>query len=122
MTIVFEYFEKDAYLLATISDKVINSQRAKSIFESIDTECQKFNCRKVLLNELTLEKRKIANHELRSISDNMPNVRLAFLCKPELIDHKAKLFSAFTYADEYVAKHFSAETEAIKWLLGPLNC
>lgn len=121
MTIEFKYFKEDAFLLATISDKTINSQRAKSIFESIDNECQKLNCRKVLLNELTLEKRKIANHELRSVSENMPNVRLAFLCQPELVDQKAKLFSALTFADDYVAKHFSVEAEAIKWLLEPLN-
>lgn len=116
MAIQFEYFEKEAYLLATISDVTINLRRAESIFTSIDLECQKMNCRKVLLNELRLEQRKISRHELRIFCEKMPKVRLAFLCKPELIDVKAKLFSAFTYADDYVARHFSVEAEAINWL------
>ncbi len=121
MNIEFQFIEKDDYLLATIPDKTINPQRARSIFKSIDAECQKLNCRKVLLNELMLEERKIQNHELRNISENMPNIRLAFLCKPELIDDKTKLLSVFTFADEYVAKHFTEEAEAIRWLVSPLR-
>jgi hypothetical protein len=116
MTIEFEYFEKEAYLLAKIPDVTIDLQRAESIFHSIDSECQKTNCRKVLLNELALEKRKIASHELRRVCEKMPDIRLAFLCKPEMIDVQAKLLSAFTFTEEYVARHFSEESEAIKWL------
>ena len=121
MTIEFQFIAKDNYLLATIPDKTINPQRAMSILKSIAVECQKLNCRKVLLNELMLEKRKIENHELRNISENMPDIRLAFLCKPELIDDKSRLLSTFTFADEYVAKHFTEEAEAIRWLKSPLR-
>jgi hypothetical protein len=116
MTISFEFFEKDAYLLATISDKSLNPRRAESILQSIYAECEKFNYRKVLLNEIALEERKIANHELPGLCENIPNIRMAFLCKPELIDDKAKLFGALTFADEYMVKHFSVESEAIEWL------
>jgi hypothetical protein len=119
MTIEFEHFEKDAYLVATISDTTINLQRAESILDAIDAECQKANCQKVLLNELTLEKRKIASYELRQVSEKLPNVRLAFLCKPQLVDIKAKLLSAFTFTEGYRAKHFTEEAKAIQWLISP---
>ena len=46
MAIEFEYFEKDAYLVATISDTTINLKRAESILDAIGAECQKANCRK----------------------------------------------------------------------------
>ena len=116
MEIDFKYFEKDAYLVATISDITINLQRAKSILESIDAECQKVDCRKVLLNELTLKQRKVASYELLKISEKMSNIRLAFLCKPELIDMKAKLLSALTFTEEYGARHFTEEVKAVQWL------
>jgi len=119
MDIEFEYFEKDAYLAATISDTTINLQRAESILESIEAECQRINCWKVLLNEQTLEERKVANYELRRVCEKMPNVRLAFLCKPELIDIKARLLSAFTFNEEYSAKHFTEEARAVQWLNSP---
>ena len=116
MEIDFKYFEKDAYLVATISDITINLQRAESIFKSIDAECRRINCRKVLLNELTLQQRKVASHEVLKISEKMPNVRLAFLCRPDLIDMKAKLLSAFTFTEKYGARHFTEEVKAIQWL------
>jgi len=119
MSIEFEFFEKDAYLVATISDTAINLQRARSILDAIDAECQKISCRKVLLNELTLEKRKIASYELRKVCAKMPNIRMAFLCKPQLIDIKAKLLSAFTFNHGYGARHFTNEAQAIKWLTSP---
>ena len=119
MAIEFEFFEKDAYLVATISDTTINLQRAESILVAIDAECQKANCRKVLLNELALEKRKIASHELRKVFEKIPNVRLAFLCNPRMIDIKARLLSAFTFTEGYGAKHFTDEAKAIQWLTSP---
>lgn len=119
MTIEFEHFEKDAYLVATISDTTINLQRAESILEAINAECQKTNLRKVLLNELTLEKRKIASHDLHKVSEKMPGIRLAFLCKPHMIDIKAKLLGAFTFTEAYRAKHFTDEAKAIQWLTSP---
>ncbi len=117
MTVLFEYVERDAYLVATISDRTINPQRAIAILKLIDSECRKCKCRKVLLNESTVEKRDIANHEIHSISKNMPDIHLACLCKPELIDEKSELFNAFTFTDGYIARHFSVEGDALAWLL-----
>ena len=119
MAIEFEFFEKDAYLVATISDTTITLQRAESILDAIDAECQKANCQKVLLNELTLETREIASHELRKVFEKLPNIRMAFLCKPQMIDIKAKLLSAFTFTEGYGAKHFTDEVKAIQWLTSP---
>ena len=119
MAIEFEHFEKDAYLVATISDTTINLKRAGSILEAIDAECHKTNYRKVLLNELTLEKRRIASHDLHKVSEKMPNIQLAFLCSPQMIDIKAKLLSAFTFTEGYRAKHFTDKAKAIQWLTSP---
>lgn len=120
MTITFEHFEKDNYLLATIPDHSIDSQRAQSIIAAINEECNKLNCRKVLLNELSLKSRKIDNHQLREICELMPSIRLAFLCQPELIDKKARLLSALSFSGEYMARHFDLEAEALMWLNSPL--
>ena len=87
MGVEFEYIEKEAYLAATISDTTIDLQQAESILESIDAECRRINCQKVLLNEL--------------------------------IDTKARLLSAFTFTEEYRAKHFSEQAKAIQWLNSP---
>jgi hypothetical protein len=116
MTTLFEFNDKGSYLVATISDTALNTQRAKSILKSVGSECQKHDCRKVLVNELTVENRNIATHEIRGISEHMPDIYLAFLCKPELIDDASKLFCAFTFTNQYKARYFSAENEAVKWL------
>ena len=117
MSIEFKFLQKESYLLATITDPVINFQRAVSIFKSIADECKKLNCQKVLLHELALKKREIENHEIRKISQHLPNVKLAFLCRPELIDNTSKLLSVFTFTNGYTMKHFSAKDEALNWLL-----
>jgi len=116
-TIDFEFVDDGAYLVATIQDTTVNSQRARKVLESIDSECQKYGCRKVLLDELALESRNIAGHEIYGISDIIPNIYLAIQCKPELIDNHAKLFSALTFADGYMVRHFSIKDEAIEWLM-----
>ena len=108
---------KESFLLATLSDTIITPQRARSIFKSISDECDKHNCQKVLLDELTVESREVENHELPIISGYFPNIQMAFLCKPELIDQSSKLLSAFTFSNEYVVKHFSIKEKAIDWLM-----
>jgi len=108
---------KESYLLATITDTVITSELAMSIFKSIGDECNRHNCQKVLLDELTVETREVKNHELPNISGYFPNIQMAFLCKPELIDQSSKLLSAFTFSNGYVVKHFSIKEEAIDWLM-----
>jgi len=116
MSILFEYRVNDAFLVATISDTSISAQRAKTILKLIETECHKYKCQKALVNELALEKREIANHQLHTIAESMPDIHLAFLCRPELKDDKAKLFAAITFNEGYLLKHFSVEKEAIDWL------
>jgi len=117
MTLEFEFIDTHDYLLATLPDTTMTSQRARAVFQSIHGLCQKYNCRKVLLNELALESRKIPNHELRGISEIITDLHLAFLCRPELIDNHARLLSAMTFADDYRIKHFSVEREAVDWLV-----
>jgi len=117
MTLDFEFIDTHDYLLATLPDTTMTSQRARAVFQSIHGLCQKYNCRKVLLNELALESRKIPNHELRGISEIIADLHLAFLCRPELIDNHAMLLSAMTFADDYRVKHFSVEREAVDWLV-----
>ncbi len=117
MTIVFEFCDKGGYLVATIPDTVINSQRARTILKSVDNERQKYNCRKVLVNEMALERRKIASHEIRGFTEIIPDIRLAFLCRPELIDNNTRLFSALSFTDDYMVRHFSVKGEAINWLM-----
>jgi len=118
MMLEFEFIDKHDYLVATLPDTTINSQRARAVFESIHGLCQQYNCRKVLLNELALESRKIPSHELRGISEIIADLHLAFLCRPELIDNHARLLSAMTFTDDYRVKHFSVEDEAVDWLVG----
>jgi len=117
MTLEFEFIDKHDYLVATLPDTTINSQRAQAIFKSIHGLCQQYNCRKVLLNELALESRKIPSHELRAITEIIADLHLAFLCRPELIDNHARLLSAMTFADDYRVKHFSVKDEAVDWLV-----
>lgn len=117
MSISFEFVEKDAYLVATIPDRKIDARRAISILKQIASECKRLNCGKVLLDESTLEARAIETHEIRTISENMPDIYLACLCKSDLIDEKSRLFNALTFTDGYTVRHFSVIDEAIAWLL-----
>jgi len=117
MTLEFEFIDKHDYLVAKLPDTTINSQRARTIFQSIQGECQRYNCRRVLLNELALETRKIPSHEIRGFSEFITGIHLALLCRPELIDNHARLLSAMTFTDDYRVKHFSEEHEAVDWLV-----
>ena len=117
MTLEFEFNDEHDYLVATLPDTTINSQRARAVFESIHGLCRQYNCRKVLVNELALENRKIPSHELRAISEIIADLHLALLCRPELIDSHARLLSAMTFTDDYRVRHFSVEDEAVDWLL-----
>lgn len=117
MTLEFEFVDKHDYLVATLPDTTLNSQQARAVFESIQGLCRRYNCSKVLLNELALESRKIPSHELRGIGEAIPDIHLALLCRPELIDDHARLLSAITFTEDYRVKHFSVEHEAIDWLV-----
>ena len=115
--ITFKYFEKEAYLLVTMTDKVLTVKRARIILEAISEQCKKYGCSKVLVNELALERRDFADHEIPGLGRKLPKIHIAFLCQPQLVDKQAKLLSLFTFSVEYIARHFSDEGEATDWLL-----
>lgn len=121
MNIQFQFNEDDSYLLATLAETIITSESATEILKRIGEECKKINCQKVLLNELAVEKRDLKNYEIFKISEDVPKVYLAFLCKPELIDISADMLSVFTFTNEYIVKHFSEEELALEWLLSVGN-
>ena len=115
--ITFEYFEKEAYLLVTMTDKVLTVKRAQTALEAVAEQCKKYSCSKVLLNEMALEKRDLADHEIPGLGRKLTKIHIAFLCQPQLIDKQAKLLSLFTFSAEYISRHFSDEGEALAWLL-----
>lgn len=117
MNIEHNFFEKQPYLSVTVSDKVITAQGAISNLKLINDYCAKNNCRKVFMDALAVEKREIANHEMRRVGEQISDIRLAFYCKPELVDQSARLLSAITYSDGYVVQCFSSEDEAKNWLI-----
>ena len=114
-------FNKKKYVLVTLTETVITLELSKRIFKSIRGACEKFNCQKVLLNGLTLEKRELANHQLREIAEMYPNIKIAFLCRPELIDKQAAFFSAVTYSEGYMTTYFSVKVQALDWLMSQTN-
>lgn len=120
MTIEYEFFKKEQYLRATITSSVITLQSAKTVFKSIHDECKELNCQKVLLDEMTVEKRAIASHKIRELAEYFPKMYIAFLCRPYLINKETGLFSAFTFSDTYMVKFFSNEAQALSWLM-PLS-
>ena len=111
--------KKESYLLATITDTAITVESAKSILKSISDECKTHNCHRALVNELAVERREVASHEIREIGNCISGIRIGFLCKTELMDKNARLLGAITFSKKYTVKHFSVEDEAIKWLTSP---
>ncbi len=109
------------FLLAQISDVVITLNRAQEILARIGEECSRINCSKVLLDEMSVEKREIPSHKILKLSLEMAKkgltkIHMAFWCQPHLINKDAKYLSMYTYTNEYVVKHFSKKEEAIAWL------
>lgn len=109
------------YLLVTISDVVITSNRALEILGTIAKYCKKYDCNKVLLDERTVQRRDISGTEVLDISVGMSKIGLykifiAFWCKRELIDEQSGLLRIFTQADEFMIQHFSHEHHAVDWL------
>ena len=112
---------QDDYLLATVSDTIITVPRAQEILSQIGVECKISNCKKVLLDERTVEKREVLSHEIMKLSHDMAEtglnkIYMAFWCQPQLINKDSNLLSVFTFKDEYVVQHFSDREEAILWL------
>lgn len=114
-------FNKEKYVSVTLTETVMTIDLSKTIFKLIHDGCESYNCNKVLLNGLTLEKRELANHQLREIAEFYLKTKIAFLCRPELIDKQAAFFSAVTYSEGYMTKYFSVKAQALNWLTSQTN-
>ncbi len=109
------------YLLVTISDVVITSNRALEILGTIAKYCKKYDCNKVLLDERTVQRRDVSGAEILDVSVSISKLKLykvyiAFWCKKELIDEKSGMLRIFTQTDEFMIQHFSQEHHAVNWL------
>ena len=121
MTDSIKFFYNHDYLLATISCTSITVERAQEILDLINQECSKIDCHKVLLDERTVEIRKVPPPEIMKLSHDIEAmtpkiIHIAFWCKSHLINKDSSLLSAFTFNEEYVVKHFTNKDDAISWL------
>jgi len=62
------FTEHDNYLLVCISDKVITVDRAHEILARIGEECSSFNCKKVFLDEISVERREVPPREIKKLA------------------------------------------------------
>jgi len=111
----------DDYLLVSISDKVINVKRAQEILARIGEECSSLNCNKVLLDEMSVERREVPPGEIKKLAfefkqNKLNKVYMAFLCQPHLVGYDSHLLSLYTYMAEFVVQHFTNKEKAIDWL------
>lgn len=118
-----KFSKNNDYLLVSILDDVITIQRAQEILSRIGDECSNLNCKKVLLDERSVERREITSQGIMKLSIEMAKqglnkIHMAFWCQPHLIDEDSKLLSLFTFKNEFVVQHFSEEDRAIAWLKG----
>ena len=109
------------YLLACISDKVITVERAQEILARISEECSSLNYTKVLLDEMSVEKREVPPKEIKKLAfnfkkNNLNKVYMAFLCQPHLVGYDSHLLSLYTYETEFIIQHFTNKDNAIQWL------
>jgi len=115
------FTKQDDYLLVSISDKVITVERAQEILARIGEECSHLNCKKVLIDELSVERREVPPKEIEKLAfdfnKNKPNeVHMAFLCQPHLVGYDSHLLSLYTYMSEFIIQHFTNKEKAIDWL------
>jgi hypothetical protein len=115
------FTKHDNYLLACISDKVITVTRAQEILARIGEECSSLNCAKVLLDELSVERREVPPTEIKKLAFDLKKhklnkVYMAFLCQSHLIGYDSHLLSLYTYNTEFIIQHFANKESAIDWL------
>lgn len=115
------FTKHDDYLLACISDKVITVKRAQEILALIGEECSSLNYKKVLLDEMSVERREVPPKEIKKLAfdfnKNKSNeVYMAFLCQPHLVDYDSNLLRLYTYTAEFIIQHFTNKEKAIDWL------
>jgi len=113
--------KQEDYLLVTISDIVITNNRAHEILSLISEQCTALKCKKVLLDERTVESREVSTTEILKLSIEMVKKGLhknhiAFWCKSRLINKDSILLRLFTHADESVIQYFTERNEAEAWL------
>ena len=109
------------YLAVSISDKIITVNRAQEILGRIGEECAGLNYKKVLLDEMSVEKREVPPTDIKRLAFDFNNkkqnkVYIAFLCQPDLIDYDSHLLSLYTYKAEFIIQHFTNREKAIDWL------
>ena len=115
------FTKHDNYLLVCISDNVITVDRAQEILARIGEECASLNFTKVLLNELSVERREVPPKEIKKIAfdfkkHKLNQVHMAFLCQPHLVGYDSHLLSLYTYKTEFIIQHFTNNEDAIEWL------
>jgi len=116
-----KFTKLDDYLLVNIQNKIITLDRAQEILARIGKECANIKCNKVLLDEMSVQRRDIPpkdieNLALDSVNNNLNKVYMAFLCQPHLIDYDSNMLSLYTSIYEFITHHFSNKEEAIAWL------
>jgi hypothetical protein len=111
----------DDYLLVSIADKVITFERAQKILANIGEECSSHNCKKVLLDETSVERREVPPADIKKLAfdlkkNKLNKVYIAFLCQPHLVGYDSHLLSLYTYMTEFVIQHFTNKEKAVDWL------
>ena len=109
------------YLLVCISDKVITVERAQEILARIGEECSGLNYTKVLLDEMSVERREVPPKEIKKLAfdfkkNKLNKVYMAFICQPHLVGYDTHLLSLYTYNTEFIIQHFTNKENAIEWL------
>ena len=111
----------DDYLYLSITDTVITAERAREILARIGEECADQKCNKVLLDELSVERREVHRKEIEKLAfdfkkNKLDKVYMAFLCQPHLVGFDSNLLSLYTDTSEFIGRHFSDKEEADEWL------
>lgn len=111
----------DNYLQVSISDKVITVKRAQEILARIGEECSNLSYKKVLLDEMSVERREVPPKEIKMLAfdfkkNRLEKVYMAFLCQPHLVNYDSHLLSLYTYMAEFIIQHFTNKEQAIDWL------
>jgi hypothetical protein len=121
------FTKNDSYLLVSLSDKVITVDRAQEILAIIGEECIGTNYKKVLLDEMSVERREVTPEEIQKLAfdfrkNKLNKVYIAFLCQPHLVGYDSHLLSLYTYRAEFVIRHFTIKENALDWLKNKKDC
>jgi len=116
-----KFTKNDDHLLVSITDDVITVERAHEILAQIGEECANLNYKKVLLDEMSVERREVHPKEIEKLAfdfekNKLTKVSIAFLCQPHLVGYDSNLLSLYTYNAEFIVKHFTDREKAIDWL------